>query len=208
MQIEYIKNILEEIFYRNKNLEYGYISEIKEFKDIKNYVSDISRELEKGNKRRWIGAIYKYIYEQQLGFSDYKNYDEITNDNGVYVIADYEGNVLYIGKCDKKDYDVFTRLFDHLVPELSENYPYGQVYNNTPEIWNNEIIKSRNLKIFICSNINFDPELLEVYLIARYKLKYGYYPRYNRETARPFARKPLFDSIIVYTDFIMGIIDK
>lgn len=206
MQIEYIKFILDEVFYKNRNFRYGYISEIKEFKNMRNYVNEVMKELEKGNKKRWRGGIYKYIYEQQLDFLDYKDYCQLTNlDNGIYVIADFEGKVLYIWKSDNEYFDIFTRLCDHLVPKLSEEYPYGQVNNNTPEIWNNEINTNRNLKIFVCSNINFDPELLEVYLIARYKLKYGCYPKYNRETAKPFNRKSLFDSIINYTDFIMGL---
>ena len=174
MQIEYIKFILEEIFCKNSHLRYGYISKIKEFKDIRNYANEVMKELEKGNKKRWIGGIYKYIYDQQLDFLEYKDYSELTNlDNGVYIIADYEGKVLYIGKSANKDFNIFTRLCDHLVPKLSEKCPYGQVNNNTPEIWNNEIKANKNLKIFVCSNINFDPELLEIYLISRYKLKYG-----------------------------------
>ena len=157
MQIEYIRFVLEEVFHKKKNLKCEYISEIKEFKDIKKYVNEVMKELEKGKRSRWIGVLYKYIYEQQLNFLDYKNYDEITNDNGVYVIADSEGNVLYIGKSDRQDYDIFTKLFDLLVPKCSEEYPRGQRSNNTPEVWNNEIKVNKNLKIVVCANISVEP---------------------------------------------------
>jgi len=195
MQIKYIKFALEEVFYKNKNFKCEYISEIKEFKDIKSYVNKVIKELEKGKRNRWIGVLYKYIYEQQLNFLDYKNYDEITNDNGVYIIADSEGNVLYIGKNEKQDYDVFTRLFDHFVPKRSEEYPRGQVNNNTPEIWNNEIKMNRNLKIVVCTNINFNPESLKTHLLNKYKLKYGYYPKYTEKVPKQVSEETLFDNI-------------
>ncbi|SHH87600.1 hypothetical protein SAMN02745135_02509 [Caloranaerobacter azorensis DSM 13643] len=204
MQIEYIRFVVEEVFLRNNYYKYGYISDIKEFKEIDDYANQVIEWLKNGSKKRWIGAIYKYIYEQQLDFLDYKNYEELTNqDNGVYVIADNKGDVLYIGKSDNKDFDLFSRLFDHLVPKRSEEYPNGQKKNNTPEIWNNDIKTGKNLKIFVCCNINFDPELLEIYLIARYKLKYGHTPKYNKDNAKPFSKKLLLNSIIDYTDFLM-----
>lgn len=109
----------------------------------------------------------------------------------------------YIGKSNNKNFDIFTRLFDHIVPKLSEEYPRGQVNNNTPEIWDDELNVNRNLKIIVCVNINFDPELLEVYLISRYKLKYGHYPKYNKETAKPFIKKSSFDSFVNYTNFLI-----
>jgi len=195
VQIEYIRFVLEEVFHKKKNLKCEYISEIKEFKDIKKYVNEVMKELEKGKRSRWIGVLYKYIYEQQLNFLDYKNYDEITNDNGVYVIADSEGNVLYIGKSDRQDYDIFTKLFDLLVPKCSEEYPRGQRSNNTPEVWNNEIKVNKNLKIVVCANISFDPELLKAYLLDKYNLKYGYYPKYNKKVPRQVIEEALFDNI-------------
>ncbi|NYB72821.1 hypothetical protein HZF24_01555 [Sedimentibacter hydroxybenzoicus DSM 7310] len=102
---------------------------------------------------------------------------------------------------------MFTRLSDHLVPVKSEEYPNGQGrdINNTPEIWDKDIISGNRLKILVCCNVNFDPEFLEVYLISKYKLRYGCYPKYNKNNARPFNRSPLADSIINYTEFLLNL---
>jgi len=199
---------MKEIFLRNSNYKCRHISEIKEFVDVDDFKHQVINRLKEGNWNRWIGGIYKYIYEEQLDFADYKMYKELTiEDNGVYVIADCNGDILYIGKSDNNTSHVFTRLFDHLVPVKSEEYPNGQgdKINNTPDIWDKEISSGRRLKILICCNVNFDPELLEVYLIAKYKLKYGCYPKYNKSTAKPFNKKSLADSIINYTEFLLNL---
>jgi hypothetical protein len=98
--------------------------------------------------------------------------------NGVYIIADENDNVLYIGKTE---HTAIGRLIDRFIPKKSEDrYPRGQVENNVPLIWDDILSIGGHIKCCFSYDLSFSPELLEYYLLHEYMLKYGMRPIGNK----------------------------
>ncbi|WP_026477699.1 hypothetical protein [Alkaliphilus transvaalensis] len=173
-------------FQQHSNYSYVHLSPIFSFPttNSKDYIKFIDNEL-KNVKRKWVStggqegnAVYNKILKQELIVFDSNTPMEInTRCNGVYVIANEEGKVLYVGKRESKGDHVIVRFLDHLVPVKSPRYPYGQPSNNDNFLWDYlkglSITKEKaKLQCFICFNLNFDAGILEKYLL-RCKHKYN-----------------------------------
>ncbi|MDD4019665.1 MAG: hypothetical protein PHV28_17185 [Kiritimatiellae bacterium] len=99
--------------------------------------------------------------------------------SGVYVISDAEeGEVLYIGKCEKAEGTcVAWRLIDHFFPPA-----YAQ--QNSPWLWTHHIDVGKKLRAFYCDNMNGSllPGRIESELIRIACNHDGDYPRYDRRS--------------------------
>jgi hypothetical protein len=89
----------------------------------------------------------------------------------VYMIADLNETVLYIGKCE---YTPIIRLLDRMIPKSLNQM------NNVPEIWENYLSKAIKVKCVYTYDLGFDPEILESYLLNEYLIHYDTLPRYNK----------------------------
>jgi hypothetical protein len=132
--------------------------------------------------RRWI-QFYKEIIENQIKPSGITIPLEWNNKlfhyptNCIYIISDKNEEILYIGKAE---FPAIGRLLDRLMPKCSEKYPNGQKLNNVPQIWDDILSKGQHVNCFYCYDLDFDPEILEYYLLYEYKDKYGNLPKYNK----------------------------
>jgi len=133
--------------------------------------------------RRWL-KFYWEIIENQIEPAgiiipvDWNNRLISFHTNCIYIIADEDGKVVYIGK---SEYPAIVRLLDRMMPNRSKKYPNGQLLNNIPQIWDDILSKNQHVHCFYCYNLTFDPELLEYYLLYEYKDKNGNLPRYNKK---------------------------
>ena len=107
--------------------------------------------------------------------------------NGVYIISDEYGELIYIGSRDEKQSNnnstVLVRLFDHLVPVKSDEFPKGQPssINNTPGIWNEYLKINRRIKVIILMNMDYGKSVeLETYLLNLCFDNYHRLPKYNK----------------------------
>lgn len=91
----------------------------------------------------------------------------------VYLIADENENLLYIGKCE---YTPVIRLLDRLIPKR-----LNPSENNVPQIWNNYISKGLKIKYAYFYNLSFDPELLEFLLMFEFRRQKGVLPQFNKK---------------------------
>ena len=94
-----------------------------------------------------------------------------------YVIADENEKVLYVGK---SEYAVIVRILDRMIPKYSDKYPNGQKLNNIPQIWDDILSKGHHVNCFYCYDLNFDPGLLEYFLLYEYRNKNDRLPMYNK----------------------------
>lgn len=99
----------------------------------------------------------------------------------IYMIADEDEKVLYIGK---SEFPAIVSLLDKMMPKFSEKYPNGQKMNNVPQIWDDILSKGQHIHCFYCYDLSFDPEILKYYLLYEYKDKYGNLPKYNKKDAK------------------------
>jgi hypothetical protein len=98
--------------------------------------------------------------------------------NCVYVIASEDLTILYIGK---SEFPAIGRIIDRFIPKKSDQFPYGQVENNTPEIWEKYISKERHVYYSFCYDLSFNPELLEYYLLDQFIISNKRLPLYNKK---------------------------
>lgn len=177
-----INNLYEKVFIffkEHKDYRFNYISPVFKFpmSPLKEYINFVEIKIA-DKKRRWVygglegKGIYNLILRNELISVDPQMPAEINKRcNGVYVIADEKGKVIYIGKREAKDKQhVISRFLDHLVPPKSIQYPYGQPSNKDGFIWDymkylSETKEDLKLQCFICFGLNFDSSILENYLI-------------------------------------------
>lgn len=103
--------------------------------------------------------------------------------NGIYIIGDSTGEILYIGKsganfryvCNDL---VINRILDHLVPESINKM------QNTPQLWR-RIEGGENVQVCYWSGLNrLVPSLLELYLLNQYYEARGSLPLLNKRKGR------------------------
>jgi hypothetical protein len=103
--------------------------------------------------------------------------------NGIYIIADSTGEILYIGKSGANFKDVcndlvINRILDHLVPESINKM------QNTPQLWR-RIEGGENVQVCYWSGLNrLVPSLLELYLLNQYYVARGILPPLNKRRGR------------------------
>ncbi len=109
--------------------------------------------------------------------------------NGVYIIADEKGELLYIGMREEKpsssNSTVLVRLFDHLVPVKSDEFPNGQPksINNTPGIWDKYLRLNKKLKLMILMNMDYGlARKIEKDLLDACYMNFHELPKFNRRT--------------------------
>jgi len=110
--------------------------------------------------------------------SDWKDKLISYKTNCIYIIADENEEILYIGK---SEFPAIVSLLDKMVPMRSERYPNGQSMNNVPQIWNDILSKGKQVKCFYCYDLGYDPEILKYYLLDEYKVQHGRLPIYNKK---------------------------
>lgn len=173
IDIKELLDYVNEFFKSHDEYNYKYISPIFQFpySSTKDYVTFVENEI-LNHKRNWISGglngkgIYNSILRNELIPVDSLMPTEInTRCNGVYVIADEKGKVIYIGKRDAKDSHVIVRFLDHLVPKKSNKYPYGQPSNSDGDLIWNYLKRNMKLHCFMCFDLNFNARILETELI-------------------------------------------
>ena len=98
--------------------------------------------------------------------------------NGIYIIANSTGEILYIGKSGANFRDVcndlvINRIIDHFVPNFNK-------MQNTPQLWQ-QIEKGENVQVCYWSGLNrLVPSLLEFYLLNQYYVARGTLPLLNK----------------------------
>lgn len=154
------------------------------------WVKHLTKQIPTEGRKNWV-IPYSYLIESQIIPSGIKipkvwlrrtvdgrnEYRIGYHTNSVYLIADINETVLYIGKCE---FPPPIRLFDRMIPRKLNSE------NNVPEIWENFISKGARVKCAYCYDLSFDPGFLEYYLIDEYEKKYSGMPAYNHQ--RPSSR--------------------
>ena len=102
---------------------------------------------------------------------------------GVYLIADLNEKLLYIGKCE---YPPIIRLLDRMIPKSLNQL------NNVPEIWDNFINQSKKVKCAYSYDLGFDPEILEYYLLYDYQIHKDTLPSLNKR----MPNKKFYDKVL------------
>jgi len=129
-----------------------------------------------------IGKSDKCLYNQirtREGIPISHNTNLQSRANGIYIIGDDTGEILYIGKSGANFRNtchdlVINRIIDHLVPTSINKM------QNTPQIWQ-FIEEGMKIKICYWSGLNrLVPSLLELYLFNEYYLVHGVLPPLNK----------------------------
>jgi hypothetical protein len=89
----------------------------------------------------------------------------------VYLIGDLYEKLLYIGKCE---YSPIIRILDRMIPKRLNQM------NNVPQIWDNYLSQGKKVKCTFVYDLDYDPEILESFLLNKYTAQYGSLPKYNK----------------------------
>jgi hypothetical protein len=93
----------------------------------------------------------------------------------VYLIGDLSEKLLYIGKCE---YSPIIRILDRMIPKRLNQM------NNVPQIWDNYISQGKKVKCTFVYDLDYDPEILESFLLSKFTAQYGTLPKYNKRGPR------------------------
>jgi len=93
----------------------------------------------------------------------------------VYLIGDLSEKLLYIGKCE---YSPIIRILDRMIPKRLNQM------NNVPQIWDNYISQGKKVKCTFVYDLDYDPEILESFLLSKFTAQYGTLPKYNKREPR------------------------
>lgn len=135
---EFIGIIKTYVQYEHEDVHSGKFSPVFQFpftSDYKQWMLNRMKSLP-DHGRRW-NELYMEIIENQIKPAGVKiplewqkqviSYHTFC----VYLIADVNENILYIGK---SEYSAITRILDRMMPAYSVKYPNGQKMNNVPEL--------------------------------------------------------------------------
>jgi len=93
----------------------------------------------------------------------------------VYLIGDLNEKLLYIGKCE---YSPIIGILDRMIPKRLNQM------NNVPQIWDNYLSQGKKVKCTFVYDLDYDPEILESFLLSKYTAQYGSLPKYNKRGPR------------------------